>query len=216
MRAFRPSWPEARINEILECPHIDSPPHVGTDPVSVRYPRGFFPVSVRPFLGSRMHAQSFVVCRMTCLFCPCRTDGADRHGVCPYIRAFRPSWPEVRINEILECSHIDSPPHVGTDPVSVRTHVDSSRQRFCQLRAVWILPGRDSASLAPSGFFPAEVLPTPRRPDSSRQRFCQPRAVWILPGRDSASSALSGICPGRGSASQYNVLSPYEIKSFLF
>ena len=93
---------------------------------------------------------------------------------------------------------------------------DSSRQRFCQPRAVRILPGRGSASLAQSGFFPAEVLPAPRSQDSSRQRLCQPRAVRILLGRGSASSAPSGILPGRGSASQYNVLSPFEIKSFLF
>ena len=97
--------------------------------------------------------------------------------------------------DLLSATHIDSPPHVGTDPVSVRIHVDSSRQRFCQLRAVWILLGRDSASSALSGFFPAEVLPAPRRPDSSRQRFCQPRAVRILPGRGSASLAPSGFFP---------------------
>ena len=120
---------------------------------------------------------------------------ADRHGVCPYMRSFRPSWPEVMINEILECPHIDLPPHVGTDPVSVRIHVGSSRQRFCQPRAVRILPGRDSASLTPSGFFPAEVLPASRRLDSSRQRFCQLRAVWIPLGRDSASPAPSGFFP---------------------
>ena len=54
---------------------------------------------------------------------------------------------------------------------------DSSRQRFCQPRAVRILPGRGSASSAQSGFLPAEVLPAPRSRDSSRQRFCQPRAV---------------------------------------
>ena len=94
--------------------------------------------------------------------------------------------------------------------------LDSSRQRFCQPRAVRILLGRGSASSAQSGFLPAEVLPAPRSQDSSRQRFCQLRAVCIPPGRDSASSALSGIPLGRGSASQYNVLFPFEIKSFLF
>ena len=111
------------------------------------------------------------------------------------MRAFRPSWPEARINEILECPHIDSPPHVGTDPVSVRIHVNYSRQRFCQPRAVRIPLGRDSASSALSGFLPAEVLPAPRCPDSSRQRFCQLRAVRILPGRGSASPAPSGFFP---------------------
>ena len=62
-------------------------------------------------------------------------------------------------------------------------------------RAVRIPPGRDSASSAPSGFFPAEVLPAPRSRDSSRQRFCQPRAVRIPLGRGSASSAPSGFFP---------------------
>ncbi|EHO71856.1 hypothetical protein HMPREF9140_00797 [Prevotella micans F0438] len=93
---------------------------------------------------------------------------------------------------------------------------DSSRQRFCQPRAVGIPLGRGSASSAQSGFLSAEVLPAPRSRDSSRQRFCQLRAVGIPLGRDSASSAQSGILPGRDSASQYNVLSPFEIKSFLF
>ena len=93
---------------------------------------------------------------------------------------------------------------------------DSSRQRFCQLRAVRILPGRGSASLAPSGFFPAEILPAPRRPDSSRQRFCQPRAVRDSSRQRFCQLRAVGILPGRDSASQYNVLSPFEIKSFLF
>ena len=61
---------------------VDLPPHVGTDPVSVRYSR---------WIRSR-----------ACLFRPCRTGAADRHGVCPYMRAFRPSWYGARINEILE------------------------------------------------------------------------------------------------------------------
>gem|GEM_PF-5031123 len=60
-------------------------------------------------------------------------------------------------------------------------------------RAVRIPLGRGSASPAQSGFFPAEILPAPRRPDSSRQRFCQLRAVGILLGRGSASSAQSGF-----------------------
>ena len=55
-------------------------PHVGTDPVSVRYPRQFsLPtakyISVYEFGSAN------------------RRD-ADRHGVCPYMRAFRPSWRE--------------------------------------------------------------------------------------------------------------------------
>ena len=38
-----------------------------------------------------------------CVFIPSLSDGAaNRHGVCPYMRAERPSWQGARINEILE------------------------------------------------------------------------------------------------------------------
>ena len=84
---------------------VDSPPHVGTDPVSVRYSRWI-----------RSHAG---------LFRPCRTGAADRHGVCPYMRAERPSWQGARINEILERPALIRPSCRDRPRVCPPPHVDS-------------------------------------------------------------------------------------------
>ena len=53
-------------------------PHVGTDPVSVRYPRQFG-------LPTAKHISVYE-------FGSANRRDADRHGVCPYMREFRPSW----------------------------------------------------------------------------------------------------------------------------
>ena len=57
-------------------------PHVGTDPVSVRYPRRY----LRQFgLPTAKYISVYE-------FGSANRRDADRHGVCPYMRAFRPSW----------------------------------------------------------------------------------------------------------------------------
>ena len=53
-------------------------PHVGTDPVSVRYLRQFG-------LPTAKHISVYE-------FGSANRKDADRHGVCPYMRAERPSW----------------------------------------------------------------------------------------------------------------------------
>ena len=56
--------------------------HVGTDPVSVRYPRQY----PRQFgLPTARHISVYE-------FGSANRRDSDRHGVCPYMRAFRPSW----------------------------------------------------------------------------------------------------------------------------
>ena len=58
--------------------------HVGTDPVSVRYLRRY----PRQFgLPTARHISVYE-------FGSANRRDADRHGVCPYMRAFRPSWRE--------------------------------------------------------------------------------------------------------------------------
>ena len=57
-------------------------PHVGTDPVSVRYPRRY----PRQFgLPTAKYISVYE-------FGSANRRDADRHGVCPYMRAERPSW----------------------------------------------------------------------------------------------------------------------------
>ena len=145
-------------------------PHVGTDPVSVQHLRQFGLPTAQyiPSLADRHRADRKTPGKME------QTDGTDRHGVCPYMRAERPSW------------HTDEKSggdYSQTDPVL------HQRVRLCSKQTLFYTSGSDFTPNRPC-FTPAgQTLPQTDPVLHQRVRLYLKQTLFYTSGSDFASNS---------------------------